>query len=75
MTVIQDREYVEKVEGKFRPTELGMIVNDLLVESFADLFNVEYTARMEEELDEIEEGKMEWTRRAAGVLRQIHQST
>ncbi|HZN11306.1 MAG TPA: type I DNA topoisomerase, partial [Blastocatellia bacterium] len=61
MSVIQDREYVEKGEGKFRPTELGSIVNDLLVESFADLFNVEYTARMEEELDEIEEGKMRWT--------------
>jgi DNA topoisomerase-1 len=61
MTVIQDREYAEKVEGKFRPTELGTIVNDLLVESFADIFNVEYTARMEEELDEIEEGKRKWT--------------
>jgi DNA topoisomerase-1 len=61
MSVIQDREYVEKTEGKFRPTELGMIVNDLLVESFADLFNVQYTARMEEELDEVEDGKMAWT--------------
>jgi len=61
MSVIQDREYVEKTEGKFRPTELGMIVNDLLVESFAELFNVQYTARMEEELDEVEDGKMAWT--------------
>jgi DNA topoisomerase I len=61
MSVIQDREYVEKLEGKFRPTELGMIVNDLLVESFADLFNVQYTARMEEELDEVEDGKLAWT--------------
>jgi DNA topoisomerase-1 len=61
MSVIQDREYVEKLEGKFRPTELGGIVNDLLVESFADLFNIEYTARMEEELDEIEDGKLRWT--------------
>jgi DNA topoisomerase I len=61
MSVIQDREYVEKVEGKFRPTELGAIVNDLLVESFADLFNVQYTARMEEELDEVEDGKLAWT--------------
>jgi DNA topoisomerase I len=61
MSVIQDREYVEKGEGKFRPTELGMIVNDLLVESFADLFNVQYTARMEEELDEVEDGKLAWT--------------
>ncbi len=61
MTVIQDREYVERQEGRFRPTDLGMIVNDLLIESFDDLFNVQYTARMEEELDEVEEGKMRWT--------------
>jgi DNA topoisomerase I len=61
MTVIQDREYVEKREGRFYPTDLGTIVNDLLVESFADLFNVQYTARMEEELDEVEDGKMKWT--------------
>ena len=61
MSVIQDREYVQKLEGKFHPTELGVIVNDLLIESFADLFNVEYTARMEEELDEIEEGNLKWT--------------
>ncbi|HZS05694.1 MAG TPA: type I DNA topoisomerase [Blastocatellia bacterium] len=61
MTVIQDREYVEKFEGKFKPTELGTIVNDLLIGSFEDLFNVEYTARMEEELDEIEEGRLHWT--------------
>jgi DNA topoisomerase-1 len=61
MTVIQDREYAQRKEGRFYPTELGIIVNDLLVESFDDLFNVEYTAHMEEELDEIEDGKMGWT--------------
>ncbi|PYP83248.1 MAG: type I DNA topoisomerase [Blastocatellia bacterium AA13] len=61
MTVIQDREYVARKEGRFFPTELGFIVNDLLVESFNNLFNVQYTAHMEEELDEIEEGKMRWT--------------
>ena len=61
MTVIQDREYAQRKEGRFYPTELGIIVNDLLVESFDDLFNVEYTAHMEGELDEIEEGKMGWT--------------
>jgi DNA topoisomerase-1 len=60
MTVIQDREYVERKEGRFVPTELGFIVNDLLVSSFDDLFNVQYTAHMEEELDGIEEGKMQW---------------
>jgi DNA topoisomerase I len=62
MTTIQDREYVERVEGRFHPTALGMTVNDLLVEGgFADLFNESYTARMEQELDEIEEGKLKWT--------------
>ena len=61
MSVIQDREYVEKLENRFHPTELGTIVNDLLVQSFAELFNVEYTARMEQELDEVEEGKLKWT--------------
>jgi DNA topoisomerase-1 len=62
MTTIQDREYVEKLEGRFHPTTLGKTVNDLLIDGgFADLFNVTYTARMEEELDNVEEGKLKWT--------------
>src|SRR6266436_2961762 len=62
MTTIQDREYVEKKEGRFHPTALGKTVNDVLIDGgFADLFNVTYTARMEQELDEIEEGKLKWT--------------
>jgi DNA topoisomerase I len=62
MTTILDREYVEKVEGRFHPTSLGTTVNDLLIEGgFDDLFNETYTARMEEELDEVEEGKLHWT--------------
>ena len=60
MTTIQDREYVEKIEGRFHPTPLGMTVNDLLIESFDDIFNEKYTARMEEELDNIEDGKLAW---------------
>ena len=60
LSTIQDREYVKKEGGKFVPTELGMVVTDLLLESFSDLFDVTYTARMEEELDEIEDGKLEW---------------
>ena len=60
LSTIQEREYVKKDGGKFIPTELGMVVTDLLLESFNDLFDVRYTARMEEELDEIEDGKMEW---------------
>jgi DNA topoisomerase-1 len=60
LSTIQDREYVRKDGGKFTPTELGMVVTDLLLESFDDLFDTTYTARMEEELDEIEEGKLDW---------------
>ena len=60
LSTIQEREYVKKEGGKFVPTELGMVVTDLLLESFQNLFDITYTARMEEELDEIEEGKMDW---------------
>ena len=60
LSTIQEREYVSKDSGRFTPTELGMVVTDLLLESFDDIFDVKYTARMEEELDEIEEGKLDW---------------
>ena len=52
---------MQKLGGKFSPTEIGLVVTDLLVENFRDIFDVEYTARLEEELDEIEEGKETWT--------------
>jgi DNA topoisomerase I len=60
ISTIQEREYVKKDGGRFTPTELGMVVTDLLLESFDDIFDVTYTARMEAELDEIEEGKIDW---------------
>ena len=60
LSTIQEREYVVKDGGRFTPTELGMVVTDLLIESFDDIFDVKYTARMEEELDEIEDGKLDW---------------
>jgi len=60
LTTIQEREYVKKETGRFIPTELGMVVTDLLLENFDDIFDIKYTARMEEELDEIEEGKLDW---------------
>jgi DNA topoisomerase I len=60
LSTIQEREYVRKDGGKFAPTELGMVVTDLLLESFDDLFDVTYTARMEAELDDIEDGKLDW---------------
>src|SRR5580704_16769421 len=60
LSTIQEREYVRKDGGKFAPTELGEVVTDLLLESFDDLFDVTYTARMEGELNDIEEGKLDW---------------
>ncbi len=62
LSTIQDREYVTKDQGKFRPTELGSVVTEMLVKHFEDIFDVEYTARMEEELDEVEDGKMTWVK-------------
>ena len=61
LTVIQNRAYVNKVQGRFFPTELGIVVSDILVKNFSDIFDIAYTARMEEELDEVEEGKLKWT--------------
>jgi DNA topoisomerase-1 len=60
LSTIQERQYVQKLGGKFIPTEIGLVVTDLLVENFQDIFDVQYTARLEEELDEIEEGKEKW---------------
>ena len=61
LSTIQERQYVQKLGGKFTPTEIGLVVTDLLIENFRDIFDVQYTARLEEELDEIEEGKEGWT--------------
>ena len=60
ISTIQERQYVQKVGGKFSPTEIGLVVTDLLVENFKDIFDLQYTARLEEELDEIEDGKEQW---------------
>ncbi len=54
---IQDREYVEKREGRYWPSELGTVVTELLVGAFPEILNSEFTAEMENKLDSIEEGK------------------
>jgi len=59
LSTIRDKGYVEALKGYFRPTELGFIVNDLLVKSFPDIFNVEFTARMEDDLDQVEAGQID----------------
>ena len=64
INTIQDREYVQKMggrNGRFVPTEIGTVVNHLLVKNFPYIFDTKYTARLEEELDDIEEGKEKWT--------------
>jgi DNA topoisomerase I len=60
LSTILERKYVEKAEGRLRPTELGKVVNSLLVEHFPDVLNVQFTAQMEESLDHIEEGNKDW---------------
>jgi DNA topoisomerase-1 len=60
ISTIVEREYVTKEQGRLSPTMLGERVSILLVKSFEDIFDVGFTARLEEELDEIEEGKMPW---------------
>ncbi len=62
LSTIQERKYVQKNEGKFSPTELGFVVNDYLVERFQELIDVKFTAKMEDELDHIEDGKLKWER-------------
>ena len=61
ITTIQDRGYVKKIDRRnFEATDRGQTVNKLLVETFPHIFNVEFTARMEDQLDRIEDGKDNW---------------
>ena len=60
ITTILARRYIEKEQKQLKPTELGKVVNKLLVENFGDIINVEFTAKMEEDFDEIAEGKENW---------------
>lgn len=61
ISTIQTRGYVERHERRYlKPTETGFIVNDLLVEHFPEIVDVQFTARMEEELDEVAQGQKEW---------------
>ena len=60
ITTILERRYIEKEQKQLVPTELGKIVNKLLTENFTDVINVEFTAKIEDEFDEIAEGKEPW---------------
>jgi len=60
ISVIQERNYVEKIQGRFQPTEIGSLVNRVLEENFSDIVNVEFTAKMEGDLDKIANGEIGW---------------
>jgi DNA topoisomerase-1 len=61
LSTIQDRNYIEKNEQKrFQPTEMGTIVNDILVKNFPEVVDIDFTAKMEKELDEVADGKDTW---------------
>ena len=62
LSTIQDRGYVEKKENRLHPTELGMMVNELLVKSFPEIVSTDFTAQMEEQLDQVEDGTADWVK-------------
>ncbi len=60
LSTLSEREYAEKIQGRFNPTQLGRVVNKLLQQGFNDIINESYTAGMELKLDEIEDGQVPW---------------
>ena len=60
ISVIKDRDYIQNQERRLKPVELGFMINDLLVENFPDIMTTAFTAKMEEQLDEVEDGKKQW---------------
>src|SRR3989344_3237470 len=60
LATIQDRGYVEKIEKKYHPTEIGYLVNDMLVENFPEVIDINFTSHIEEEFDDIAAGKLGW---------------
>jgi len=65
IAVLQDREYVRKIEGRFKPSALGRMISDLLTKSFVDIIDVEYTRSLEDDLDLIEQGKTNYVKTLA----------
>jgi len=62
ISTIQVRQYVEKTDGKFSPTSIGIAVNDFLISNFPDIFDYEFTAGMEEKLDRVAGGQLKWVK-------------
>ncbi len=61
INTIQDRDYVKKIQARFVPTEIGIVVTKLLVKNFPYIFDTQYTATLEGELDAVEDGQERWT--------------
>ncbi len=90
LATIQERDYVTKEDKKYAPTEVGFLVNDMLVENFPEIVDINFTAKIEEEFDDIAEGKIAWvpvirefyepfkkhlTEKEASVEKQVETST
>jgi len=60
ISTIQDKEYVTKESGTFRPTDLGFMITDMLMEDFPHIMDVKFTAAMEDQLDHVEDGSVNW---------------
>lgn len=60
ISTLLGRNYIERIEKKFQPTELGILINSILIKTFPDILNIKFTAEMEEELDKVEEGNIIW---------------
>ena len=69
--VLQDRDYVNKLEGRFKPTLLGVIISDLLSKSFEDIIDVDYTRSLEDDLDKIEQGKTDYVTHPRRLLQEV----
>ena len=73
VSTIQDREYVNKTDKRLAPTALGEVVTGLMMDRFRDIIDVEFTANMETQLDEVEDGKRRWKDVLAEFYKDFHQ--
>ena len=73
VAVIQDRDYVNKIDKRLAPTHLGEVVTQLMLERFNDIIDVEFTANMESQLDQVEEGSRQWKHLLAEFYQGFHQ--
>ncbi len=73
VSTIQDREYVNRMEKHLHPTPLGEVVTGLMIDRFQDIIDVEFTANMENRLDDVEAGKENWKNLLADFYKQFHQ--